>query len=83
MVIMFMVQLFVVFHLSYGDLFWVWCYSARLWTGLCNVWVDAPDVLPVGFIDWIMLFQSQADLVDHQIVGLSYEFIVLSFRWPI
>lgn len=32
-------------------------YSARLWTGLCNVLVDDPDALPVGFIDWIMLFR--------------------------
>lgn len=53
-----------------------------LWAGLCNVLVDAPDVLLVGFIDWMILFQPQANLDYHWFAGLCYGFIVLSFRWP-
>lgn len=58
-------------------------YLARLWTSLCNVLVGDPDALPVGFIDWIMLFWLQADLVYHWFAGLCKGFIVLSLSWPI
>lgn len=58
------------------------CYSTWLWTGLCNVLVDGPNALPVGFIVWLMLFRSQADLGYHWFAGLFNGFIVLSFRWP-